>query len=398
LNNIGQGIYKISDQKSLYFDSINLTFSEKETYCTTIGQPTTLLSRLRVELTWKCNLSCSYCLVYGNEVPDKIQSMSPMIAINTMTDFLNDAIKEHHKLSLLIMGGEPLLCKDTLFSLVERFPGTSYIITNGTLVTNKIASTLSKLRSICYVSLDGPSERDNLNRCFKNGQNSFRKIIDGYKRLCDAGVRTGIMIVAQPDTVVRGADIVEQIIYELFPFEVGYSLPHWSKREIIPVSPKIYAEQLLRLYEKRQSLRVPILQLAWRIHPIIYQQPKWYSCMIEGSQRTVLPDGTIVLCSKLASNEKYKKLNHSDILSFSPLFVQKNDGLESKCYTCIAVGICGGGCPWDGMIRFGFGRDLRECEINPLLASAIINDIVAGYATSNKNILDVIKEVLLPYG
>ena len=133
-----------------------------------------------IHLTNSCNLSCPYCYII-NKGP--YQHM-PLSIIRAYLDKLEKTVKKHqlNSLSIRLSGGEPTLCKENIFFLVEEIKNRFAVkgiktklilLTNGTILDSNLLQFLA-LNSIgICISLDGIDEWHNLTRFFTNGKGSF---------------------------------------------------------------------------------------------------------------------------------------------------------------------------------------------------------------------------------
>jgi molybdenum cofactor biosynthesis enzyme MoaA len=88
---------------------------------------------LRVLISWKCNLKCSYCC--NDTLPEIRASIRP-----TTLEELDFALYN----VVCISGGEPLLFLDRVKKICERSDGKFIVLyTNGTLMTPEIAGDLA---------------------------------------------------------------------------------------------------------------------------------------------------------------------------------------------------------------------------------------------------------------
>jgi MoaA/NifB/PqqE/SkfB family radical SAM enzyme len=130
---------------------------------------------LTYELSWRCNLSCSYC-----------DRHTPMRS-ELQRDEIFKTLEQFYALGMRITnldGGEALLHRnidEIVDWLVER-KITASMHTNGMLIPNKI-ETVRKLSSV-KISLDGPRENHDSMR----GIGSFDKALAGAKAAKSAGV------------------------------------------------------------------------------------------------------------------------------------------------------------------------------------------------------------------
>ena len=89
---------------------------------------------LRVLVSWKCNLKCSYCC--NDTLPEIRSSIRP----TTLDDIDFDQYKV-----VCISGGEPLLFLDRVREVCMRSKGKFIVLyTNGTIMTPQIAGDLAE--------------------------------------------------------------------------------------------------------------------------------------------------------------------------------------------------------------------------------------------------------------
>ncbi|MDO9231555.1 MAG: radical SAM protein [bacterium] len=130
-----------------------------------------------------CNLRCPYCYVsaLNKEVPVEIK-------VDDIIKFINVVHEKCELESVVIVGREPLLSPKVMLEVLQEIQKMGIpkvgIITNGTLITKKIAKKLAGLVSFVDVSFDGLKEAHEKTR----GRGSFAKTVAGTKRLLDAGI------------------------------------------------------------------------------------------------------------------------------------------------------------------------------------------------------------------
>lgn len=138
-----------------------------------------------LELSYACNAKCSHCLV---DAPLNSRFADPdIVSLCTIMDKLRDA----GCMVLTLSGGEPLMRPDIIDILNEagKRGFVIRILTNGTLISEKIANTLASLpvRSV-EVSLFSadPAEHDRI----AGLPGAFAAAIEGIDRLQKLGVET----------------------------------------------------------------------------------------------------------------------------------------------------------------------------------------------------------------
>jgi radical SAM protein with 4Fe4S-binding SPASM domain len=132
-------------------------------------QPIPSLRYLQIHVTERCNLNCRHCYLGrkgGLDLPISL-------AKKAVKEFADMGMK------LLITGGEPLLYPAfwELLSYARRFPVRIEVLSNGTLITSKVAERLGGYVDCLQISLDGLKEGHD----FIRGRGAFQKTVRGIK-------------------------------------------------------------------------------------------------------------------------------------------------------------------------------------------------------------------------
>ncbi len=158
---------------------------------------TTNLEGLYLNITSKCNLSCSYCIFggkYENQPSLDQQEMSWDVAQKAIDFFFSNA-RQEGRLRVDFFGGEPLmafpLMKRITESLEEKTAQRKQellisISSNGTLLNDQIIDFLIKHNVLYQISIDGDKEIHDLNRKFKTSDiGTFDTILKNLQRIFD---------------------------------------------------------------------------------------------------------------------------------------------------------------------------------------------------------------------
>ncbi len=144
------------------------------------------LREVWVATNFECNLSCRHCYLW-----DRVSSDRRRVSTDALLAMMDDCRALGTEVFYLT-GGEPLMRGD-LLALVEGATRRSRAIlfTNGTLVTDAVASALAihRDRLVVQVSIEGPDEASN---ALVRGQGSFDRAMGGIRRLLAAGIRVGV--------------------------------------------------------------------------------------------------------------------------------------------------------------------------------------------------------------
>jgi radical SAM protein with 4Fe4S-binding SPASM domain len=364
--------FNLSDGRKVYFSPYSNRFwldeKPEEIVCDYYD---TTLTEMRLEITHLCNGNCKYCIVFGNE----IEQFETLDVKESWEWFKAQPWFKNIK-KIFIIGGEPLMCFDDIAFILENFEGEVRFTTNGTLITREMAQKLAKHDVLVYISLDGPNFQDNLMRVYKDDKYMYEDVIKGLNLLIEEGVRYGIFMVATKDNVRTAVDTIKQIDDMFHPERIGYSMPHWTNNNSDEISGEEYGEALLSLYKNRKNIKAEVMQVNWRIKPLWQGKIKKFSCALHTTQTTVLPDKSIVRCSKIDNDSVFRQVGNEELNQNCPVSLAEKE--NQACTSCLALASCGGGCPFDGLKRFGEVIDRRECIITPPVVKLAINEIITG--------------------
>lgn len=333
----------------------------------------TSLVKLRLEISHLCNGRCKYCLVFGNNV-EKIE----VLDIKEFWAELTSREWFENIKSIFIIGGEPLLYFEEISFIMDNFKGRISFSTNATLLNEEMVKKFSKSNVGVYISLDGPTFEDNINRIYADKRYMYPDIIKGIDLLRKYNVDFGIFMVACKETIHKAKDMIFELDEKYSPSRIGYSLPHWTPDYNEDLAQE-FRDVMIELYQNRKKIKADIPQMSWRLNPLREGKIKKFSCGLHTTQTTILPDKSVVRCSKIDNEKDDLKLKVTNELldKNSPIELSKDS--NSCCSKCIAVACCGGGCPFDGMKRFNCLTDKRECVITPILIEMAVNDVVEAF-------------------
>lgn len=319
-------------------------------------------ARLRVMqavITARCNLKCKYCSFLANSPKLQSVEMSPGEIEALCRRFNRDIGADG---LLLVTGGEPELHPAAVDYLVENIRGKIIIFTNGTLIDRERLDFFKRRNVGVLFSLDGDLFAHDAMRRGKDG--SFDKVARALHQAREAGLDFGISAVVGDHNIERLPQLVEYICEEFAPASLGLNLPHlsngrpWNRIEE-------YTEQILRIFSfaKREGLFID--QINRRLAPLIHQKFRFRDCSAQGEKIVCYPGGITTSCVNEAAliNRKVDWANRIPILN-------------EECRDCCAIGICGGGCIFDGEAINGAGCiDQRNCHFTKKLLEHFVWDM-----------------------
>ena len=148
---------------------------------------------LQWHLSENCNLKCLHCY-QENHKPIQLKFSDLEIIYNQYKELLNKLNMKGH---INITGGEPL-CNPFFFKILDMIKKDSNIITfsvltNGTLITDKIAKKIASYNPYyVQVSLEGGKKTND----FIRGKGTYNKIAEGIKNLRKYNIFTSISFTA----------------------------------------------------------------------------------------------------------------------------------------------------------------------------------------------------------
>lgn len=315
-----------------------------------------------------CNLRCDYCfyLDRASLYPETTtHRMQPEVLQRLVRGFLALPMPVH---TLAFQGGEPLMMGEEFYREVVRVqecyarPGaviSNSVQTNGTLITPTLAEFFARRHFLTGVSVDGPAEIHDRQRCNCAGKGSHADVIRGIDCLRDAGAEFNIL------TLVSQANIGEpEALYDYLRDDLGVRFHQYIECvEFAPdgspapfaVTPEQWGEFLCRLFDhwyatdtRRVSVRLFDSLLARLI------SGEEHACTLGTDCRKYLVvehNGDVYPCDFYVRPE-YKLgniLTHDwDELVDSPLFAAfgaRKRTWNVACAACPHLDLCRGDCP-----------------------------------------------------
>ena len=156
-----------------------------------------------VNVTNRCNLSCTHCFVFRDGNPNQApRSRRDEMRDEEILETLRALRDRHGIVSMLWMGGEPLLKPRLLEQGIALFPSNT-ITTNGTVPLRDFGP-----RVLYVVSLDGPEELNDPIR----GAGVFRRVMRTLSRIpVDFGSRVQVQGVVTRRNQHRLEELVEAV-------------------------------------------------------------------------------------------------------------------------------------------------------------------------------------------
>jgi radical SAM protein with 4Fe4S-binding SPASM domain len=349
-----------------------------------------VLDRIQIELSLRCNLSCSYC--YSESGPTKTDVMDAP----TVIDLVDQA--ERAGVSWVdLTGGEFLIFKGWQDVLSEvRIRGLATTIhTNGILLTERNAAFIRDA-GVRTVQVSADSHEAALHDSIRGLSGAHAKLLRGIRTAKEAGLRVRVLLVAHR----RNKDtFVESVNW--FHRELGVEV---GVDRVIAAGGAVHDPVALttREYYELLSTGLPAAVAQQKV----CESPSGGSpfevapeCGVGHSFMYVTADGRMSLCPTMTHRESerfrgpsIKESTLLDAWQSSDLFNQQRfvNCENATSRACPAAGTCGGGCRSNAYTETGSERapDYFACNShkNP---GPVFVDFGRRYADGHFGVLDL---------
>lgn len=322
-------------------------------------------------ITDACNLRCGYCYFLSNmEKNYKFSQMEESTAVKAIEMFsrcIKKSIAEGHKEQHIVLyGGEPTTNKKTLVASL-RFISSSKnngslpsdigvtINTNGILLDGEIIEEAKRSNAIIAISIDGPKDIHNQMRVDISGKGSFDRVIQSYYLATSLGAKVGICVTIDRHNLYEAQNIINWLADTLKVKGLGFNIlienETSNPNNYLHYSQEV-AIQLVNCYRVAREKGVYEDRIMRRVKNFIEKTPVLSDCGGCGLQIVVSPDGQIGVCQAFCGSKKY--FVSESMESFEPTEHQfwkewrnRSPLSMEECKSCIALGNCGGGCPYN---------------------------------------------------
>lgn len=151
-----------------------------------------------IELTYRCNLRCSFCIADATLDDPKNETFLPEMSWETLERIIED-LSSFGPAPINITGGEPLLKADLVLKIAKKareFKMEPLLLTNATLIDDQLASELynAGIRE-AQVSIDSPYP--DVHDQSRGVKGAFQLTLQGIESMRKAGIQVSC---AEPTT------------------------------------------------------------------------------------------------------------------------------------------------------------------------------------------------------
>jgi len=342
--------------------------------------------------TDECNYRCKYCFIENSMDSDYKFSRMDKKTLRKGVDFFAQNAPKNKSINqeIIFYGGEPLMNPEIVLEGI-KFARRNYpeikvnIVTNGSLMTPEIAKIIAKNNIGASISLDGSEEINNKIRVFKNGLGSYDSSVKGYNMLKNAGCdEVGISFTLANHNVPNLKQNIEKICDDFEPTGLGFNFLVDTVKGKNPFSlpMKYVTEQAIEAFKFLREKGIYEDRMMRKIKPFIKGALHLKDCGAPGNQIVLAPNGDIGPCQGFLASRKYytMNINESPDLQKDSSFNEWKDRYAinmDECLDCEALGICGGGCPYNSYVNKGsiWEVDERICDHNKTFLNWLLWDL-----------------------
>jgi len=312
---------------------------------------------LTIAPTLDCNFACPYC--YEDKRPGK---MSEEVA-ERLVEYVEKMLPGRSSLRVMWYGGEPLMCKDIVESLTERFVkvasdcGATFrasMTTNGYLLTPNVVERLCRFPvwDKIQITLDGTAALHDRKRPLKSGRETFRTV---YGNLVEAAKRLPVTLRMNVDNLNWGGcnDLLDQLATDIEPDRLAVYFspihPYGEGCRDIADSSEVSLVDNRAFSEIEKYLVSRAKELGFNV-PSPLSDKTCQTCQAVSTHSIVVqPDGNLQRCwtevgeasksiGSIADEISLNSDNSLRWLTYDPTTLD-------PCQSCEVLPQCFGGCP-----------------------------------------------------
>jgi len=352
-------------------------------------------------LTEQCNLRCSYCFVRNQAAPGhKEDHMTQETALKGLDFFCRMIQKEPEQFemekTIVFYGGEPLINWPVFEILLVKIRGymetgrlpkktTLNLVTNGTLLTEHIARVLKDNNVQVSISIDGDELATNACRVYAGGKPAYQDIKRGFKICKDLGMDIGASCTLSEASISDFDTTIRILLDECMVTNLGLNLMITGNQKMIEGYNEKAAQFIIKAFQVFRQRGVYEDRIMRKANAFIERKVWPFDCGATGGNQIVIaPNGDVGVCHGFTAEREYFPTKVSDDtfdVSNDPTYREwsmRSPINMPQCQSCSALGICGGGCPFQAKIEKGsiWNLDERFCVHAKLTLEWLIWDLL----------------------
>ncbi|WP_133015311.1 radical SAM/SPASM domain-containing protein [Clostridium cuniculi] len=304
-----------------------------------------------LSLTQKCNLKCIYC--YQDSIREKnIGNYIDEKNIEKIFLMLKKKSSEMRSLNIVLFGGEPLLNKEKILSIIsnlnelrtESLKVHISLITNGVELTQEFLNSTNKYLNTIQITIDGKKEIHDSMRIFPNGDGSFDIIYQNLKKASKLFKgRVALRINVNKNSISHVYDFIEQLEKDNLMEYISISIvPIFDNQTTISLGCNKGIEK--EILEEVNNIYMYLAKKKFKFEKDFVEGP----CMVRHFNSFAVDEElNIYECPGVLYNKSSGKITNTGDLKILDSRFYKFVNEEKKCInTCEYAPICFGGCSW----------------------------------------------------
>lgn len=357
------------------------------------------LAILYLMLVDGCNMACKYCYVERPANRTRpLRLMVSDVADAALDKFAQVFSRELEEPQIILYGGEPTLNKPLLFHVLRRVAQMKAsgkftnrlgitLNTNGTLIDDEFALVVKQHGVQVSISLDGPKEVHDSMRPYAGGSGSFDDVERACAILKHHGVDFGFSVTIHGGNIDKLDEILIWVHEKFGVISIGFNILVDRDERLIRMSEEEYAQkvtrQLIQCFEICREKGIYEDRIMRKVNAFVKGYPYISDCGAPGDQMVITPDGLVGVCQAYCASKKYfvplAEFEHSSTHPIWKTWKFRSPIYQRQCYNCIALGLCGGGCPYNAELKQGsiWGIDETFCVHSKGTIEYLLRDLHA---------------------
>lgn len=363
------------------------------------------LELLYLLVTDSCNLRCTYCFeetpsLTGPFRPTQMTKETVVKALDVFATMTAQHGNPEKKKVIHLYGGEPLANRKAVYKAIFytnelRARGVLpdncqiAIVTNGVLLNEEDARLFATHNVTVGLSIDGPASITDLYRIPKRHDvHVTERVTAAFRLLKHYGASIGLSVTLTPQAIEHFDEFLAFFTDGEFRTADGVSLNllHFTPHMKLPDDYyRAAVECQIKAFKRFREIGLYEERVMRKVRAFVDQEPMYADCGVVGRQIVVAPDGRIGVCQDFVKPRTYfprsvYDAEHHDLLE--TLFADWRDRspfFMPQCTDCLALGICGGGCPASAELKTGnrYNLDERACHHSKQILEWLVWDAYA---------------------
>lgn len=356
--------FVITDYNKSFYETskeFNLLLKEKEGY-----HFDGTVKHMVLMISQDCNLNCVYC--YGDAGEYHNCGKMDIETAKRAIDFLVSHRGDEKYVYVVFFGGEPLMNSQLIFQLVDYMDQIEQTMdikfgksmtTNGTMLTSDIVEYCRKKEIAIRISIDGPEEVNDANRCFKGGVGTYRVVMKNTETLRKEGLVSARATIT-PNEVDQ--DKVTMFLSNQGFKNIGSAIAHemfneedYFRAYLAMTNGKELIRELLDNCEDNIEVYNQIGFMGY-LRTVHQSNDADFGCGAGRKMIAVDINGDVFPCQRFVGVEELK-LGNITLNSIKPeIFLDKtyiNSTERKKCSKCWIKNLCLGSCAHSSYVNTG---------------------------------------------